>query len=441
MFRQVLVGRLRRAAASAAGSRSSGATSSRRPVAAPRRPLAESPPDAFDMVVVDEFHHAAGRRRYRRLLDHLRPKILLGPHRDPRARSTARTSPAGSTAGSRPSCGSGTPSSRTCSARSTTSASATTALDFRDRAGAGRPYDVAALDDVYTGDDVEHELVVSQVRDKVTDARRMRALGFASARSRTPGSSPPASPGRHPAPVALGGHPEARTRSTALRDLRDRRDPGALHRRPVQRGPRRPAVDTVLFLRPTESVTVFLQQLGRGLRRDDGEGRADRAGLRRAASTSEFRFDLRFRALTGRARASSSTQQVEDGFPFLPSGLLHHARSGGPRASWTTSGPTPATTGSRRRRAAPRDGCGRSPLPASPTTWTRGAETSPTSPHRPVLDGVCRAAGYAPSPPATADEEPALWRRVRALAHVDDAARRLGTCACSPVASPTCGPS
>ena len=28
-----------------------------------------------------------------------------------------------------------------------------------------------------------------------------------------------------------------------------------------------PDVDTVLFLRPTESATVFLQQLGRGLRR------------------------------------------------------------------------------------------------------------------------------------------------------------------------------
>ena len=35
-----------------------------------------------------------------------------------------------------------------------------------------------------------------------------------------------------------------------------------------------PEVDTVLFLRPTESATVFLQQLGRGLRRTHGQGRA-----------------------------------------------------------------------------------------------------------------------------------------------------------------------
>ena len=30
-----------------------------------------------------------------------------------------------------------------------------------------------------------------------------------------------------------------------------------------------PEIDTVLFLRPTESATVFLQQLGRGLRLAD----------------------------------------------------------------------------------------------------------------------------------------------------------------------------
>ena len=34
-------------------------------------------PDHFDVVIVDEFHHAAAGT-YRRLLDHLKPKILLG---------------------------------------------------------------------------------------------------------------------------------------------------------------------------------------------------------------------------------------------------------------------------------------------------------------------------------------------------------------------------
>src|SRR5581483_9696813 len=59
-----------------------------------------------------------------------------------------------------------------------------------------------------------------------------------------------------------------------------------------------PEVDTVMFLRPTESALVFLQQLGRGLRRARGKecptvldfiGNAHR----------NFRFDLRYRAITG----------------------------------------------------------------------------------------------------------------------------------------------
>lgn len=58
-----------------------------------------------------------------------------------------------------------------------------------------------------------------------------------------------------------------------------------------------PEVDTVLFLRPTESLTVFLQQLGRGLRlHPDKECLTvlDFIGAQR----KEFRFASRFRALT-----------------------------------------------------------------------------------------------------------------------------------------------
>ncbi len=56
-----------------------------------------------------------------------------------------------------------------------------------------------------------------------------------------------------------------------------------------------PEVDTILLLRPTESVTVFLQQIGRGLRRHDNKEVCTVldfvANYRR-----EFRFDLRLRA-------------------------------------------------------------------------------------------------------------------------------------------------
>ena len=79
-----------------------------------------------------------------------------------------------------------------------------------------------------------------------------------------------------------------------------------------------PDVDTVLFLRPTESATVFLQQLGRGLRRTRDKAVLtvlDFVGHHR----KEFRFDQKLRALTGATRAGVE-RQVKEGFPFLPAG-------------------------------------------------------------------------------------------------------------------------
>ena len=79
-----------------------------------------------------------------------------------------------------------------------------------------------------------------------------------------------------------------------------------------------PEVDTVLFLRPTQSATLFLQQLGRGLRRCQGKAvltALDFIGQQRR----EFRFDVRYRALIGIGRKTLE-RQIEQGFPFLPSG-------------------------------------------------------------------------------------------------------------------------
>ncbi|MFC1657567.1 DUF3427 domain-containing protein [Candidatus Moduliflexota bacterium] len=79
-----------------------------------------------------------------------------------------------------------------------------------------------------------------------------------------------------------------------------------------------PDVNTVLFLRPTESLTVFLQQLGRGLRRAPGKdcltvldfvGQAHRG----------YRADRKFKALLPRHRYSID-REVEYGFPHLPPG-------------------------------------------------------------------------------------------------------------------------
>ncbi len=77
-------------------------------------------------------------------------------------------------------------------------------------------------------------------------------------------------------------------------------------------------INTVLFLRPTESLTVFLQQLGRGLRHAPGKdcltvldfvGQAHR----------KYRIDTKLKALLPRHRYSID-KEVELDFPHLPAG-------------------------------------------------------------------------------------------------------------------------
>lgn len=79
-----------------------------------------------------------------------------------------------------------------------------------------------------------------------------------------------------------------------------------------------PEIDTVLFLRPTESLTVFLQQLGRGLRLADKKECLtvlDFVGNAR----SEYDFEHKFRALIGKT-SNSVQKEIESDFPHLPLG-------------------------------------------------------------------------------------------------------------------------
>ncbi|MEN9991475.1 MAG: hypothetical protein RLZZ224_1177 [Verrucomicrobiota bacterium] len=79
-----------------------------------------------------------------------------------------------------------------------------------------------------------------------------------------------------------------------------------------------PEINCVLFLRPTESHIVYLQQLGRGLRRTSEDKVLtvlDFVGQCRR----EFRYDLRFSSLLPGKR-NRLIDEVESGFPHLPSG-------------------------------------------------------------------------------------------------------------------------
>lgn len=79
-----------------------------------------------------------------------------------------------------------------------------------------------------------------------------------------------------------------------------------------------PEVDTVLFLRPTESLTIFLQQLGRGLRLSAGKTELTVLDFVGQAN-KKYDFANRFRALMLKPE-KNLVKQIKEGFTLLPHG-------------------------------------------------------------------------------------------------------------------------
>ncbi len=79
-----------------------------------------------------------------------------------------------------------------------------------------------------------------------------------------------------------------------------------------------PEVNTVLFLRPTESLTIFLQQLGRGLRLCEGKECLTVLDFIGQAN-NKYRFENKFSALLTDSNKSVQ-KEIKNGFVHLPKG-------------------------------------------------------------------------------------------------------------------------
>lgn len=279
------------------------------------RQLGKLARDAYDVLVVDEFHHAAAAS-YTELLDHFTPKVLLGltatPERtdgqsilgwfDGRIAAELRLWDALDQGLVAPfqyfGVHDGTDLSR---------------IDF----ASGR-YDIKSLEQLYTADHVRASAVLRAIHDKVHNPRAMRALGFCVSVAHAKCMATFFTSKGIPA-VAVDAETSEAVRHAALRDLRAGTVNVVFAKDLFNEGVDIPSVDTVLFLRPTESATLFLQQLGRGLRHEDGKtcltvldfiGNAHR----------RFRFVDRFRALLPRSTRAAVERAIEDDFPHLPAG-------------------------------------------------------------------------------------------------------------------------
>ncbi|GAA1139645.1 DEAD/DEAH box helicase [Nocardioides aquiterrae] len=276
--------------------------------------IQQIPPDAFDIVVIDEFHHAQAPT-YRRIIDHLAPRELLGLTATPeRADGTDVRDFFGGRITTELRLWDALESDLLCPFHYFAVADNTDLSSVTWRRGR---YDDAELEHLYTGNDARAAIVLRELNDKVADLSAMRALGFCVSVAHAHYMAKVFNDAGIPS-SAVSAETTSAVRAQALSDLRGRRVNVVLTVDLFNEGLDIPDIDTVLFLRPTESATVFLQQFGRGLRRT-----TDKAVLTAldfvGHQNAEFRWDAKLRALTGRARGEL-VRDVEEGFPFLPSG-------------------------------------------------------------------------------------------------------------------------
>ena len=198
------------------------------------------------------------------------------------------------------------------------------------------------------------ESVRKALFDYVAEPLRMRAVGFCSGVAHARAMAQAFEDSRIAAEsaglaglrcAALDGNDPVEKREEVIGELRQGKIQILFVADLLNEGIDIPELDTVLFMRPTDSLTIFVQQLGRGLRlcprtNKDCLTVLDFVGQYRR----EFRFSDRLGALLA-DRSSSIESQVETGFTSLPPGcsvtleriarerVLEHIRAQG-SVSW-----------------------------------------------------------------------------------------------------------
>jgi superfamily II DNA or RNA helicase/HKD family nuclease len=276
--------------------------------------------DAFEIVVIDEFHHATANT-YKKIIDHLKPVELLGltatPERseglrvqdeffDGHIASELRLWDAMDQGLLTPFEYFGIGEEKSV-------------VDYSAIEWSGGRYQTNALSKAVTRNDLRDHLVLREIENHVDDPRKMRALVFCVDVEHSNYVAEMLTKKRGIKAVSITGTTSPADRERALTDLRDGRIQAITSVDVLNEGVDIPEVDTIIMLRPTESSVIFIQQLGRGLRKAFNKSVVtvlDFIGLHRA----DFRIDKKFGAIVGQSRRELK-EQVERGFPNLPTGI------------------------------------------------------------------------------------------------------------------------
>jgi superfamily II DNA or RNA helicase len=278
-----------------------------------RIPQLKLSPDFYDFIVVDEVHHIPAKS-YRPILTHFTPTILLGLTATPERMdgedilldfsnsisSEIRLPEALNRKLLSPFQYFGLADS----------------VDLTQVSWRKGKYDVGALEKVYTETDRRVLDILNNCEKYLTDINDVCALGFCVSRKHALFMSEKfIEKGLKAAALTSDNAGEREALFTKLQ----KKEINYLFVVDMfNEGVDIPQIDTVLFLRPTESLTIFLQQLGRGLRLYEGKDCLtvlDFVGN----SNPEYDFLHKFKAMIGKTHIAIKDEITRD-FPHLPLG-------------------------------------------------------------------------------------------------------------------------
>ncbi len=277
-------------------------------------------PDHFDYVVLDEAHHSSANS-YQALINHIKPKSLLGLTATPeRADDHDIRNDFGGTF---------THEIRLPEAVERTLLAPFHYFGIPDLEGLnfsglewkrGR-YNQTALASMLGTNKTRAHWVLSQLERYVNNINHIRALGFCASIAHANFMADFCMSNNIKA-ISLSAESSVDLRKSAQWQLEQREINIIFTVDLYNEGVDIPAIDTVVFLRPTESLTIFLQQLGRGLRLHEQKSHLTVLDFI-APQHRNFSYAKRFRALSSKPERAL-VPQIESDMPYLPAGCLVH---------------------------------------------------------------------------------------------------------------------
>lgn len=271
------------------------------------------PADYYDYIVVDEVHHVAASS-YRKILNYFTPKVLLGltatPERmdgeditqdfDGVISAEIRLDDALNKGLLAPFYYYGI----------------TDSVDYSEVTWDKGHYVASELSRIYSYNDARTAVIFQSLQKYITNIRDVRALCFCVDQQHAKYMASKFTLCGLKAEVLTSENAQMRT---VLYNRLKRKDINYLFVVDMfNEGVDIPEVDTILFLRPTESLTVFIQQFGRGLRKADGKTHVDILDFV-GNSRAEFNYTDRMRVMLGRT-SMSVVEEMERDCPHLPLG-------------------------------------------------------------------------------------------------------------------------